>query len=113
MDNKNKRTLAGLEILRILASSGLRIFTFEDAVSSAHAAGVSEKYVSEALTLLKKNSWIESLKKGVYAFTPESGLSTAPHEFEIAQALVFPSAISHWTAMHFHHLTQQTPNNIY
>ena len=113
MDNPQKKTLAGLEILRLLASDGYRIFTFEDAVTSAKAAGVNEKYTSEALTLLKKNNWIESLKKGVYAFTIESGLSTPPHEFEIAQALVSLSAISHWTAMHFHHLTQQTPNIIY
>ena len=97
----------------MLASEGYRIFTYEDAVASAATAGVSEKYTSEALSHLKKNRWIEGLKKGIYAFTPESGLSTPPHEFEVAQALVFPSAISHWTAMHFHHLTQQTPNIIY
>lgn len=78
-----------------------------------HSIYNNKKYTSEALSLLKKNRWIESLKKGVYAFTPESGLSTPPHKFEIAQALVFPSAISHWTAMHFHNLTQQTPNIIY
>jgi len=113
MDNPQKKTLVGLEILRVLASDGYRIFTYEDAIAAAGAAGVNEKYTPEALTILKKNGWIESLKKGVYAFRSKSGFSTPPHEFEVAQALVFPSAISHWTAMHFHHLTQQTPNIIY
>lgn len=113
MSTQPKKTLAGLEILRILASDGYRIFTHQDAVAAAIEAGVNEKYTSEALTHLKKNKWIERLKKGLYAFTPESGLSTPPHEFEIAQALVSPSAISHWTAMHFHNLTQQTPNIMY
>ena len=28
-------------------------------------------------------------------------------------ALVTPSAISHWTAMHYHHVTQQTPNKVF
>ncbi len=113
MGNRRKKTLVGLEMLRILASDGYRIFTSEEAMAAAASAGISEKYTPEALTLLKKNNWIESLRKGVYAFTPESGLFTPPHDFEIAQALVFPSAISHWTAMHFHGLTQQTPNIIY
>ena len=113
MGDLKKRTLAGLEMLRVLASEGYRIFTFKDVASSALIAGVDVKYTAEALSHLKRNKWIMSLKRGVYAFTPESGLSYPPNELEIAQSLVITSAISHWTAMHFHHLTQQTPNIVY
>ena len=113
MSSLGKKTLVGLEILRTIASNGYRIFTSEDAKESGILLGVGEKYTLEALVYLKKNKWIERIKRGVYAFTPESGLSIPPHEFEIAQAIAFPSAISHWTAMHFHNLTQQTPDIVY
>jgi hypothetical protein len=33
------------------------------------------------------------------------------HEFEIAMALVQPAAISHWSALNYHTLTEQTPDD--
>lgn len=62
---------------------------------------------------MQKEGWISRLKRGLYALSSESGLGPAPHEFEIAMALVQPSAISHWTALHYHQLTQQIPNKIF
>ena len=50
------------------------------------------------------------LKRGVYAIAAHG---TVPHEFAVAMALVTPSAISHWTAMHYHHITEQTPHKIF
>jgi len=39
---------------------------------------------------------------------------TSPvHEFEIAMALVAPAAISHWSAMHYHGLTDQAPRKVF
>jgi predicted transcriptional regulator of viral defense system len=35
------------------------------------------------------------------------------HEFEIAMALVSPAAISHWSALHHHGLTQQIPRKVF
>ena len=35
------------------------------------------------------------------------------HEFEIAMALVNPAAISHWSALHHHGLTDQAPRKVF
>lgn len=108
-----KQSLVGLSILRYLASSGFKIFTIQQAQQIAEAQGFNRSYVVEAFYHLQKGNWIVRLKRGVYAFSIESGFGVVPHEFEIAMALVTPCAISHWTAMHHHHLTQQTPNTIF
>ena len=38
---------------------------------------------------------------------------TPAHEFEIAMALVHPSAVSHWSALHYHALTEQVPRKVF
>jgi predicted transcriptional regulator of viral defense system len=38
---------------------------------------------------------------------------TPAHEFEIAMALVDPAAISHWSALHHHGLTEQAPRKVF
>ncbi|MDP2599399.1 MAG: type IV toxin-antitoxin system AbiEi family antitoxin, partial [Deltaproteobacteria bacterium] len=35
------------------------------------------------------------------------------HEFDIAMALANPAAISHWSAMHHHSLTEQAPRKVF
>lgn len=105
-----KHTISGVNLLRYLANQGLRIFSTEQAQSAALEIEMSPAYVSEALYHLKKGGWITRLKRGIYAMAT---FGPAPHEFAIAMALVTPSAISHWTAMHYHHITQQTPNKIF
>lgn len=107
-----KNTLIGLDILRLLAVSGLKIFTVHQARVIAQKQGASPGYVVEALHYLQKGDWIIRIKRGVYALSSSSGYD-APHEFAIAMALVSPCAISHWTAMHYHHLTQQSPNTVF
>ena len=105
-----KNTISGVNLLRHLADQGLRIFSTEQALASALEIEMNPRYVSEALHHLKNGGWITRLKRGVYAM---AAYGPAPHEFAIAMALVTPCAISHWTAMHYHHITQQTPNKIF
>jgi len=38
---------------------------------------------------------------------------TPAHEFEIAMTLVNPAAISHWSALHFHGMTEQSPQRVF
>jgi predicted transcriptional regulator of viral defense system len=52
------------------------------------------------------------LRKGLYALSSTVPGVTPAHEFEIAMALVEPAAISHWSALHYHGLTEQTPRNV-
>ena len=104
---------AGLEILKRLSISGFRIFTRDDALIIARSLGIRESYLNEVLSNLCTKNWITRIKRGLYAFSFESGMSSIPHEFEIAWALAPNSAIGFWTAMHYHHLTQQTPNTVF
>lgn len=108
-----KHTMQGVQLLRYLAKEGLKIFSSEQAKEAARRINMKPAYVTESLYHLLKAKWITRLKRGVYALSDESGFTNPPHEFEIAMALVTPCAISHWTAMHYHHLTQQTPIQIF
>ncbi len=105
-----KNSIFGVNLLRYLTNQGLRIFSTEQAQAAALEIGMKPAYVSEALHHLKNGGWVTRLKRGVYAI---AAYGPAPHEFAIAMALVAPSAISHWTAMHYHHITEQTPNKIF
>lgn len=108
-----KRSIVGIYLLRRLANEGLKIFTIKKAQEFAKELGINPGYIPEALHHLLKDGWVERLKRGTYALSAKSGFGTSPHDFEVAMALVKPCAISHWTAMHYHHLTQQTPNTIF
>lgn len=108
-----KQSKVGIRLLRHLVASGLKIFTIKQARKVARELEINPNYITEALHHLVKENWIIRLKRGVYAVSAESGIGEPPHEFEIAMALVTPCAISHWTAMHHHHLTQQIPNTIF
>ena len=110
---KQKHTLKGVELLRDLANQGRHLFTLEEAHKAAARTGMKAPYVLEALSHLKHHGWIEGLKRGLYAFTPESGIAQPPHEYEIAEALVPGSTISYWTAMRFYEMTQQMPATIF
>ena len=100
---KPKRSLAGIELVRLLAYEGDRIFTTDRARELAPRAGLNDDYVSEALYHLRRNAWIVPLGRGLYALSsPVPGVA-AVHEFEMAMALVESAAISHWSALSLRH----------
>ena len=108
-----KRTLVGIELLRLLAREGDRVFTTGRARELAPRVGLKESYLLEALHHLHKNDWIVPLRRGLYALSSTiPGISDA-HEYEIAMSLVSPAAISHWSALHHHGLTEQIPRTIF
>jgi len=108
-----KKTHVGIELVRLLAAEGYRIFSVEIARKFSARAGIKDEYLLEALFHLRRNGWIDSIHRGLYAITPAvPGLATA-HEFEIAMALVSPAAISHWSALHYHGLTEQAPRRVF
>ena len=100
---------AGIELVRRLAGSGDRIFTVARAAELAPDVGVSRGYLNEALHYLAKAGWIVRLKKGLYAISSSMPGVVPVHEYEVAMALVQPAAISHWSAMLYHGLTDQVP----
>lgn len=110
---KIKRTSVGVMLVQKLAESGDRIFTTGHARELAPEVGLKQEYLWEALYHLHKNGWIISLRRGLYALSSSVPGVTPAHEFEIAMALVAPAAISHWSALHYHGLTEQVPHRVF
>lgn len=103
----------GVELVRMLAGEGVRIFTLAKARELAPAVGLSEGYLRQALHHLTKSGWVVRLHKGLYALSSAIPGVSPVHEFEIAMALVDPAAISYWSALHYHGLTEQTPRAVF
>ena len=103
----------GVELVRRLASEGDRVFTSARARELAPDVGLSGGYVRQALHHLAKSGWVIRLRKGLYALSSTVPGVTPAHEFEIAMALVDPAAISHWSALHHHGLTEQAPRRVF
>jgi predicted transcriptional regulator of viral defense system len=112
-EKKHKRSVVGIDLVRLLAGEGARIFSTAQARESAPRVGLKGDYLLEALHHLRRNGWIVQLRRGLYALTAEVPGVAPVHEFEIAMALVQPAAVSHWSAMHFHGLTQQVPRRVH
>lgn len=110
---KLKQSTVGIELVRHLAAQGVRIFTTAQARESAPQVGLKDDYLLEALHHLHRNGWIVPLRRGLYALAAAVPGVAPVHEFEIAMALVQPAAVSHWSAMHFHGLTQQVPRIVH
>lgn len=106
-------TTVGVELVRKLSTEGQRIFTADAARKVAPSVGLSPGYFRQALHHLARSGWIVRLKKGLYVLSGAVPGTTPLHEFEIAMALVDPAAISHWSAMSHHGLTDQTPRKVF
>ena len=110
---KPKRSVVGIELVRLLVYEGVRIFTTDRARALAPRVGLNDSYLWEALYHLRKNGWIVSLRRGLYAVSSAVPGVTSAHEFEIAMALLAPAVISHWSALHYHGLTEQAPRTVF
>lgn len=106
-------TVPGVELVRRLAREGDRIFTTDRARQLISGTGMSPGYLLQALHHLTRSGWLVRLRKGLYALSSSVPGQTSAHEFEIAMALVNPAAISHWSALHYHGLTEQAPRKVF
>jgi predicted transcriptional regulator of viral defense system len=113
MAGRTKKTDVGIELVRLLAAEGDRIFSTDRARELAPRVGLKDAYLWESLYHLRRNGWIASLRRGLYALSPTIPGVTPVHEFEIAMALVEPAAISHWSALHYHGLTEQDARKVF
>ncbi len=102
-----------MRLVRKLASEGDRVFTMDRARELAPSVGLSEGYLRQALHYLVRSGWLVRLRKGLYALSGAVPGVTPAHEFEVAMALVDPAAISHWSALHHHGLTEQVPRKVF
>lgn len=89
-----------------------RVFTFEEA---AEISDISRASLRVILSRLEKVGWIERIEKGKYMVIPlgtRKGEYTL-HEFVIGSILVDPSAISYWSTLNYHGLTEQIPTTVF
>lgn len=107
------QSTAGIELVRLLAAEGDRVFTTERAREVAGSAGLSQGYLRQALHHLVRSRWLVRLRKGLYGLASTVPGVTPAHELEIAMALVDPAAVSHWSALHYHGLTDQVPREVF
>jgi predicted transcriptional regulator of viral defense system len=113
-DGQNlKKSQVGIELVRVLADEGDRVFSTDRAREFGPRVGLKDAYLWEALYHLRRTGWIVALRRGVYALTSTVPGVTPAHEFEIAMALVDPAAVSHWSALHHHGLTDQAPRRVF
>ena len=98
----------GLELLTQVVEDVGPIFNIDQARAAAPARGILPRRIPWLLSRLAAGGWIVRLKRGTYV--AQSPLFSATiHPFAIAQALVEPLAISHWSALAHHGCTTQIP----
>jgi predicted transcriptional regulator of viral defense system len=99
----------GIAMLQMLADDGRYVFTTADATGIAADLGLSGSATHMLLSRLCRAGWIERLRRGLYAGTGRLPGGVDINAFAVGAALASPSAISHWSALSFHHLTEQIP----
>jgi predicted transcriptional regulator of viral defense system len=102
----------GTRLLKELADRGLFVFTSEDAKEIAAELEIPQGYISQLLSKLAASDWIVRLRRGLYAGTGSLPGGVEVHPFAIATHLVSPSAVSGWSALHYHGLTEQVPQTV-
>lgn len=102
----------GMRLLRQLRLQGKGIFSMQDIKEAAHSVDIPPSQLNRLLFNLNKQGWLVRLKRELYAGVASLPGTIDAHPFAIATHLVQPSAISHWSAMQHHGLTEQIPHTI-
>ncbi|MBW1751280.1 MAG: type IV toxin-antitoxin system AbiEi family antitoxin domain-containing protein [Deltaproteobacteria bacterium] len=101
-----------IRMLKLMAEQGRSVFTTAEARKMAELSGIPRGYVTNLLMLMIRSGWITRLKRGLYACSGPALGESQIHPFTIATQIVTPSAISHWSALRPHGLTEQIPRVI-
>lgn len=102
---------AGVALLRELSERGLPTFRVEEIREVATSLRVAPSYLPVLLHRLARSGLLRRLKHGTYEVV---GIAAGPrtHPFAVGEALVEPSAVSGWSALNHHGLTEQIPRTI-
>ena len=84
------------------------IFTIEQISSLPDHRRLMPQQIRKLVSKLARSGWIEILKRGTYAVKSPLYSGDIP-PFAIANALVQPMAISHWSALAHHGFSTQNP----
>lgn len=99
-------------LIELLLENGMRVFSTDTLRQTLRENDLPADKLAQQLHRLTQRGWLRRLKRGLYALT-DPLLSEPLRELEIGAALVFPSALSHWTAWHYHGLTEQIPRDVF
>lgn len=100
-------------LLSKLSEEGIEIFTANDA---AKALNKSHAECRKIISNLKAKKWVEKIEAGKYLIIPLSaGVKPryTEHEFVIGSKLAEPYYIAYWSALNYHHLTEQIPFSVF
>ena len=102
----------GLRLLHSLFAEGKRIFDMQDIKKSANALGIPPAQIRKIVSNLAKQGKLLRLRRGLYVGIGFAGELPTIHPFVISAYVIQPSAISHWSALQHHGLTEQVPQII-
>lgn len=102
----------GLALIKGLGETGQAVFNVATIREVAVASGVNPAYLNVLLHDLVRAELLRRIKRGSYALAPGLPGVAEPHPFSIAMALVEPCAVSGWSALNHHGLTEQIPNRV-
>jgi predicted transcriptional regulator of viral defense system len=108
----NKRKTYSIQLLTALAMEGKFIFSTKEARQLSDKTDIPKQYVSSLLMNMVRNGLIKRLRQGIYTRTEVTAGNIEVHPFSIATYIITPSAISHWSALHYHGFTEQIPRII-
>jgi predicted transcriptional regulator of viral defense system len=101
----------GIQLLVSAVNAYGPIFTLDQISSLPDNQRLTAQQIRKLISKLAQSGWIEILKRGTYAIKSPLYSSDIP-PFAIADALVHPMAISHWSALAHHGFTTQNPTMI-
>lgn len=109
MEAKKPTESQGMRLLRQLFLRGNRIFNMQDAKSAASLENIPHNQLNKILSSLAKHGRVLRLRRGLYVSIGLLPDQIHTHPFAISSYLIQPSAISHWSALQHHGLTEQIP----
>ncbi len=112
MKNQKPTESQGKRLLQQLLMNGKRIFNMQDAVSAATTEKIPHLQLRKILSNLAKHGRVLRLRRGLYVINEVLNEQADIHPFAISACLIQPSAISHWSALQHHGLTDQIPLNV-
>ena len=86
-----------LQLARGIAEQAYRIFSSRDARKTDEFLKLEMKDIKSALASLKTQGWIHSLRRPLYSLDAIFLGGQSVNEYEVANHLITPSAISHFS----------------
>jgi predicted transcriptional regulator of viral defense system len=112
MQPSNPYESQGFRLLDDLFTQGKRVFNMNDIKEAARTQNIPLAQLGEILSNLAKRGRLLRLRRGLYVGLGLVANQANAKPFVISAYLIQLSAISHWSALQHHGLTEQVPQII-